>query len=119
MSKHTPGPWTIDGFNMAAVIHCTKERGHPDAKHSTGDYEQIARCEGENWKANARLIAAAPELLSELVKLRRAYVNLLEAGKDRITSLGGECDPVDMMERSDPALTSARAAIAKATGGAA
>jgi len=69
MSKHTPGPWTIDGFNMAAVIHCTKERGHPDAKHLTGDYEQIARCEGENWKANARLIAAAPELLEALSNL--------------------------------------------------
>lgn len=59
--------------------------------------------------------SAAPELLDELKALRRAYVNLLESGRDRIIDLGGTCDPVDVMERNDPALRSSFAAIAKAT----
>lgn len=130
MSKHTPGPWSLSASGLRtndgaiAVLHYSAES--QDCTHIAYITCQAKFKRGQGWNAecavrdaNAHLIAAAPELLSELVKLRRAYVNLLEAGKDRITSLGGECDPVDMMERSDPALTSARAAIAKATGGAA
>lgn len=64
--KHTPGPWVLDGHNLSSIIHCVKERGNPEAKHLCGDYETIARCEDENWKANARLIAAAPDLLEAL-----------------------------------------------------
>lgn len=62
----------------------------------------------------AHLIATAPDLLAELKALSRAYVSLMEAGRDRIVMLGGDCDPMDKMEGDDPALRSARAAIAKA-----
>lgn len=65
-SKHTAGPWHQDGHNLSAIIRCTVPRGHPDAKHTCGDYETVARCEGDNWAANARLIAAAPDLLEAL-----------------------------------------------------
>ena len=44
-----------------------------------------------------------------LKRLYRAYVNTLETGRDRIVMLGGTCDPVDVMERSDPALIAVRA----------
>jgi hypothetical protein len=44
----------------------------------------------------------------------RGYVNTLEAGRDRIASLGGECDPVDVMEHGDPHLRKAREAITAA-----
>lgn len=101
VNQHTPGPWVIDGFNMAAVIRCTKERGHPEAKHTTGDYEHIARCEGENWKANARLIAAAPELLAAALKAEELLSPFQQFG-----DLGSE------------SLNLVRAAIAKATGAA-
>ena len=47
-------------------------------------------------------------------KLIRAYVNLLESGRDRIVSLGGICDPVDQMEASDPALREAKDALTAA-----
>ena len=50
--------------------------------------------------------------------LYRAYVNTLESGRDRIISLGGDCDSVDRMEEGDPALIRARAAIAKVRGAA-
>ena len=59
------------------------------------------------------------ELLAALEKMNRAYVNLMENARDRIIMLGGDCDPVDVMERSDPNLRESRAAIASAKGGAA
>jgi hypothetical protein len=54
---------------MSSIIRCTVPRGHPDAKHTCGDYETIADCKGDNWKANARLIAAAPDMLEVLRSL--------------------------------------------------
>lgn len=43
--------------------------------------------------------------------LIRAYVNLLETGRDRIMQHGGTCDQVDVMEANDPALRESKAAI--------
>lgn len=94
MSAHTPGAWTFryaaDGSGDIGIVAdggCVAEVFHE------------IRCRGEGARdeqsANARLIAAAPELLAEL---QRVY-----------DSLCGECFdwwPV-------------RVAIAKATGGAA
>lgn len=97
-SAHTPGSWTALQTGEIA-----DENGN-----------QVAHV--FEFK-NLRVIAAAPDLLSELRKMRRAYVNLLEGGCDRILALGGDCDPVDVMEASNPSLLSADAAIAKATGG--
>lgn len=77
---HTPGPWHRDGFSLSTIIRCTVPRGHPDAKHTCGDYEVIARCEGDNWDANARLIEMAPELLETM----RAIV--IETGGKAIPS---------------------------------
>ena len=56
-------------------------------------------------------VRAGPDALIELRHLYRAYVSLLEIGRDRIIGLGGTCDPVDVMEAGDPALRRARAAI--------
>lgn len=51
-------------------------------------------------------------LVEALESLIKGYVSLLEAGMDRITSLGGDCDPVPVMEQNDPWLRDARAALA-------
>lgn len=52
-------------------------------------------------------------VLSDALKdLIRAYVILMEAGRDRIIALGGECDPVETMERGDSYLRKAREALA-------
>lgn len=59
------------------------------------------------------------ELLAALEAMNRAYLLLMENGRDRIIDLGGECDPLDVMERSDPALRESRAVIASVKGGAA
>lgn len=81
-AQHTPAPWHRDGHNLSSIIHCTKERGHPDAKHITGDYETIARCDGENWDANSRLIAAAPDLLAALQFVLSAHGEQLHEAFD-------------------------------------
>lgn len=63
-------------------------------------------------------LEAAPAPAAQEIDLRepmrnlyRAYVQLLESGRDRILSLGGDCDPVDVMEASDPDLRAARKAL--------
>jgi len=54
MSKHTQGPWTAIEFNLP-IGGCTHE-----IQHGT-DGEVV--CENVYGEANAKLIAAAPELL--------------------------------------------------------
>jgi len=56
--------------------------------------------------------ATVMRLRAALERLTRAYVNLLEIGRDRILMHGGTCDPVDVMAAGDPALRDARAALA-------
>ena len=60
--KHTPGPWkviTLDGHTYI----------NPD--RDSGEYALIARIQQNGNQANARLIAAAPELLKALENLTR------------------------------------------------
>ncbi len=62
----------------------------------------------------APLYAAPPAQavdLGPLKALYRAYVRLLESGRDRIRDLGGACDPVDVMEANDVDLQAARRVI--------
>jgi hypothetical protein len=56
--------------------------------------------------------AAVADLIEAHKALYKHYVNTLESGRDRIISLGGDCDPVDRMERSDPVLMHSRAILA-------
>lgn len=102
---HTPGPWLLNGHNLSSIIRCTVPKGHPDAKHICGDYEQIASAHGDNWQANARLIAAAPDLL-EALKLARE--EMISSGNWAASDFGWP-----------KARLSVDAAIAKATGRAA
>jgi len=92
MSAHTPGPWIIRGNSIIADE--TEERLEMRVRIHSGSREDI--------KANARLIAAAPDLLSELTALLAMCERQDDFNDD---SDGG------MLDR-------ARAAIAKATGAA-
>ena len=93
MSAHTPGPWKVDfkkfnqvkAENGALIAECRTLNGMV------------------NLQANARLIAAAPELL-EMLKKFVAYENAMEANDDVLgMTLYFECSEL------------ARVAIAKAT----
>lgn len=87
MSKHTPGPWRFsnhphDGNYMR--IHCSSDPNEGD------------NLRGYCGEANARLIAAAPELLEALTKL--------------LDEVESDFSPSQLTRNA------ARAALAKATG---
>ena len=107
MSKHTPSPWLYRGKSDSVHMPCDT---HPYGDQIFRFVEDAAPSDED-----LALILAAPDLLAELKSLYRAYVRLLEAGHDRILSLGGDCDAVDRMEQDDPHLRAAKAVIEKAT----
>ena len=103
-AKHTPGPWKViseqtsrevEVFEIAEISHYRVIR---DARGDGFD------AQGHDL-ADARLIAAAPELLEALLEL-------LAAGENSVTA----DDDVAAMLRFGDAVSAARAAIAKATG---
>ena len=58
-SEHTPGPWQI-GPSQLGNISCVLKAGHGhicDRPYGNGDG-------AKSWNANARLIAAAPDMLA-------------------------------------------------------
>lgn len=67
-----------------------------------------------NGKSNVPVWLGPPAQavdLDDFKALYRAYVRLLESGRDRIRDLGGTCDPVDVMEANDVDLQAARRVI--------
>lgn len=65
MAKHTPGPWWTDPDTRTAV--------NSDDKHiamvNCSKFGNITDVFGDEHRANARLIAAAPELLAAITEL--------------------------------------------------
>jgi len=100
--KYTPGPWNIGSSDLPVSrmsIHC---KGHKDSCHSTVALmvsRGVIGISHDEEFANARLIAAAPELL--------------EALKDCVAVMDRELAGLKVIQ---PELSAARAAIAKATG---
>lgn len=70
MSKHTPGPWMVEGCTVYAL--------NDDGYNRFSALVQDAHTPVDELEANARLIAAAPELLSLLKEAR----STLEMWKD-------------------------------------
>lgn len=77
-TKHTAGPWEIHGHNIEGKILIGKK----GEKYNTGKIVTIGwNCCGkdsEEWKANAKLIAAAPELLQMVNELKNSVKRLTE-----------------------------------------
>ncbi len=85
--------------------------------------EKLERNRANGWRFQAAALAEARERVEGLEKdvecartglqrLYKSYVRTLEAGRDRIKFLGGDCDPVERMEQGNPDLIEARALIA-------
>ena len=123
MSKHTPGPWTAKHTNGAGLsVHAdvSKALGPRYSRdcpiyHLGNDactmniaYELWTQFPRAEWdamqEANARLIAAAPELLE-------ALQDLFGADMEHVLMGDGKDDQIE-------AIAKARAAIAKAKGAA-
>jgi hypothetical protein len=60
MSKHTQGPWTVDGAVATENLDVFGEGG----RVAMLDFDDI---DADTLEANARLIAAAPEMLAALM----------------------------------------------------
>lgn len=93
MTKHTPGPWHVVGHGRPLVCGGKLSRNAIEVRADNGDICELH----EHWDekielANARLIAAAPEMLEALRLVENA----------------------DMVVPADRELI--KAAIAKATG---
>ena len=97
--KHTPGPWEAD-FETYPIMVRSQSETWPlvdELGNEEGRAGVFIANTGDN-KANARLIAAAPDLLE-------ALKDMLDNHEDACTGYG------------EGAADKARAAIAKATGG--
>lgn len=122
-NKHTPGPWRVEQGttlvwgNCNPDDHSTRGMGYPiaDARinpsgnWSTGPYAD----EGE---ANARLIAAAPEMLEALLPFLPAYQAYVDAMQNFV--IDGETSAerrFSECERRDSASESAFEELAKVT----
>lgn len=102
MTMHTPGPWAVVEHDHAICIQTespSKTKYDAARYAAIGGFDRNDRAQLEEARANARLIAAAPDLLEAL----RSAVN----DADAWGLADDECDWLPL----------ARAAIAKATGG--
>lgn len=91
-SKHTKGPWQVEIEHIVA-------RNVKTGKVQSNGANSVAKVYGPDALANARLIAAAPELLEAVISIAHAIDTL----------------PRRLTRREYLALNQARAAIAKAT----
>jgi hypothetical protein len=105
MSKtnHTPAPWAVDGTTAAENLDVIGENG----RVAMLDCDDI---DADTLEANARLIAAAPELLEALILLLNVESAALWGA--RLTAANNGLDVAYHFDK-------ARAAIAKASGEAA
>lgn len=82
MNKHTPGPWHVVPYGDGnQKVVCSDEAGNwriAFMATSSGSREELAEI-----KANARLIAAAPELLEALKDLVTSVEALRVVGLDK------------------------------------
>jgi len=100
MSAYTSYPWTVDGTTAAKNLDVIGENG----RVAMLDCDDI---DADTLRANARLIAAAPDLLEAVVSLLNTESAALWGA--RLTAANNGLDVAHHFDK-------ARAAIAKATG---
>lgn len=93
-NAHTPGPLAYGTMGGCYLVWTAGERD-----------EEVARCSGPRAEANARIIAAAPELLAALVAIEEIASDLAEFNESDAAAYTGR-----------EIATAARNAIARATG---
>lgn len=118
MSKHTPGPWSVVEHDHAICIQTespSKTKYGASRYAAIGGFDRNDLAQLEEARANARLIAAALELLEALV----ASEALMRHMDKVIDWEFGDCRSEAEMEADNAwsaEVYTARAAITKATG---
>jgi hypothetical protein len=126
-SKPTPGPWRVSNARPTKVRGFDILAGYVKIVASAHLGHDLYKDQAER-EANARLIAAAPETAAERDRLKEVNAELLEVL--RLTAdqalrceipegYGPEFRSEEWDAGYDAAISSARAAISKAKGGAA
>ncbi len=71
MSAHTPGPWRAHVYPIGSTVGSTREHLHVLDEHGcfVADCTGPSMTQDEKHRANARLVAAAPDLRRELSAL--------------------------------------------------
>jgi len=128
-ANHTPGPWHVSGDQIRGSAHPeSPDLYEPVAtiepirrKGVTAGGDAVRRFDQETAKANAALIAAAPDLLAALITLRQAVDHAVDRGLLEEAPL----DPRTALDAQEwmrgqlgSATRHAREAVARATGGA-
>lgn len=108
--KHTRGPWkpVVNSADYWEVVHPWPEQRFDEVNEHSPTVVHVCTKEGDEQEANARLIAAAPELLEASMKVLEWF----EAEDDH-----SKADFYQRMQMCRDAEVMIRAAIAKATGG--
>jgi len=75
---HTPGPWEVSGFPKSEGFSILTGKGRCVAERYPA---AVSEKEGEEMEANARLIAAAPELLEACKKALMVITSIKEVLK--------------------------------------
>lgn len=82
MSKHTPGPWVVEGWDVREPDGCVINEGLQVVAIKNGAecsiYAATECGDGDEMEANLHLIAAAPELLAALEFLMAAHGEQLD-----------------------------------------
>lgn len=78
MSKHTPGPWRVCGGHTPKFKAIHSSQGYivfsmADYVDDTENNKPIKAPDYETQSANARLMAASPELLDVLIKMTEKF----------------------------------------------
>jgi len=125
MTKHTPGPWEVGGpFPRLTVIYCEDQgQGFPDPEPpmygciaDLGTRDPETTDPDDESLANARLIAAAPELLEAC---RIALEDAIRV-RDFLASASALVPNLEPLPANEelPGMKLLRVAIAKAEGNA-
>jgi len=119
VTKHSPGPWEWDGRARVDSVPLRHDAPYDNGKGQIVPYVSgmvalpyAAGNEDGELEANARLIAAAPDLLKAAVALEaaeHAHANCDECNGEGMPELCPKCFPL-----FDDARLKRRAAIAKA-----
>ena len=112
MTAHTPTPWKVEPLQQK--IHGYDNWNSYTVRHDRTNVHiatvgDVDRYYEDNNEANARLIAAAPDLLAALEFCHTRLFNY-QAGMDEIR------DPEITRQLNEVAIVAARIAIAKAKG---
>lgn len=115
-ATHTPAPWRAEGGN---ILHGeTVQDTRPMGGTITGCVAKVQGSALRNYKANARLIAAAPELLAALMESMPAIrhaVTVAEIGTRSTSDPAIYGKRVAELAEAKQRLARAQAAIDKAT----